>query len=60
MRGLALEVALWYSYSFGESKSGKSIVLENNNSEKLRKTSIEARGNPLVFLKMEEIFGDLR
>jgi mannitol 2-dehydrogenase len=59
VRGLALEIALWCRYCYGESKSGKSIFLEDNNSEKLRKTSLEARRNPLVFLGMEEIFGDL-
>jgi len=59
VRGLALEIALWCRYCYGESKSGKSIFLEDNNSEKLRKTSLEARGNPLVFLEMKDIFGDL-
>jgi len=59
VRGLALEVALWCRYCYGESRSGKSIYLEDNNSEKLRKTSLEARGNPIVFLEIEEIFGDL-
>jgi mannitol 2-dehydrogenase len=59
VRGLALEIALWCRYCYGESESGKSILLDDNKSEQLRKTSIEARGNPLVFLGMEEIFGDL-
>ena len=59
VRGLALEIALWCRYCYGESESGESILLDDNKSEQLRKTSLEARGNPLVFLGMEEIFGDL-
>ena len=54
-----MEIALWCRYCYGESESGKSIFLDDNKSEQLRKTSLEARGNPLVFLGMEEIFGDL-
>ena len=43
----------------GESESGKIIFLEDNNSERLRKTSQEARENPPVFLGLQDIFGDL-
>ena len=59
VRGLALEIALWCRYCYGESESGETIFLDDNKSEQLRKVSLEARGNPLVFLGMEDIFGDL-
>jgi len=57
--GLVLEIALWCRYCYGESESGKSIFLDDNKSEQLRKASLAARANPLVFLGMVEIFGDL-
>ena len=59
VRGLALEIALWCRYCYGKSESGEIIFLDDNKSEQLRKVSLEARRNPLVFLRMEDIFGDL-
>jgi mannitol 2-dehydrogenase len=59
VRGLALEIALWCRYCSGESESRKTIFLDDENSERLRGISLEARCNPAVFLGMQEIFGDL-
>ena len=42
-----------------ESESRKTIFLDDENSERLRGISLEARCNPAVFLGMQEIFGDL-
>lgn len=59
MKGLALESALWCRYCYGKTSSGK--IIENNDPiwDRLNKTAIEAKENPLIWLEMEDIYGDV-
>ncbi|QDL91735.1 mannitol dehydrogenase family protein [Paroceanicella profunda] len=57
--GLALESALWARYCYGESESGKPITLDDPNAERLTRHGRAAKDDPLAFLAMTEIFGDV-
>ncbi|MEP3276939.1 MAG: mannitol dehydrogenase family protein [Stappiaceae bacterium] len=59
MAGLALVPALWCRYCAGFSESGKPIVVEDIQADRLQALALEARGNPQAFLSMEDVFGEL-
>src|ERR1700728_882678 len=58
-RGLALVSALWCRYCYGETESGKAIAPNDPSWERLQKAAKPARNDPLAFLKLRDIFGEL-
>ncbi len=59
VKGLALVSALWCRYCYGETESGKPIAPNDPSWERLHAAAKPARGDPLAFLKLRDIFGDL-
>ncbi|WP_439271839.1 mannitol dehydrogenase family protein [Pseudochrobactrum sp. HB0163] len=57
--GLILLSALWCRYCFGVSENGQEIAPNDPNWDYLRTHAIEARDNPLAWLSMRTIYGDL-
>jgi len=57
--GLALESALWCRYLHGESDSGAGIAIEDVNAARLQEAARAARAEPLAFLALDDIFGDV-
>ncbi|HET7411336.1 MAG TPA: mannitol dehydrogenase family protein [Pararhizobium sp.] len=57
--GLALESALWCRYCYGETDSGKEIAPNDPNWDRLQAAAKAARGDPMAFLAMEDIFGEV-
>ncbi|MCL6707332.1 mannitol dehydrogenase family protein [Pseudomonas sp. R2.Fl] len=55
--GLALVSALWCRYFEGKSDSGKDIVFNDPNAERLHATAVASRKDPLAFLALSDIFG---
>ncbi|MFT3987802.1 mannitol dehydrogenase family protein [Aestuariivirga sp.] len=55
--GLALESALWCRYCAGTTDSGKVIEPNDPNWAKLQELAKAARGNPDVWLGMQDIYG---
>lgn len=59
VEGLALEVALWCRYCRGEDEEGRPIRIEDERALRLKKAAEEAREDPLAFLRIGDVFGDL-
>jgi mannitol 2-dehydrogenase len=59
VKGLALASALWCRYCAGETESGKSIAPNDPGWERLQAAAKPARADPLAFLKLRDIFGEL-
>lgn len=59
VQGLALVSALWCRYFMGTSDSGRKITFNDASADRLNKAALEARQNPLAFLALEDIFGDV-
>jgi mannitol 2-dehydrogenase len=59
IKGLALVSALWCRYCYGETESGKPIAPNDPSWERLHAAAKSARGDPLAFLKLRDIFGEL-
>ena len=59
VQGLALVSALWCRYFEGKSDSGKTIEFNDASAERLQKAAIASRDNPLAFLELRDIFGDV-
>jgi mannitol 2-dehydrogenase len=57
--GLALESALWCRYCAGTADSGEPIALNDPNADRLTAAARAARDNPLAFLELRDIFGDV-
>lgn len=57
--GLALVSALWCRYFEGRSDSGKSIVFNDPNAERLHATALRSKQDPLAFLELSDIFGSV-
>ncbi len=57
--GLALVSALWCRYCYGETEGGKAIAPNDPNWERLQEAAKPARNDPLAFLQLRHIFGDL-
>jgi mannitol 2-dehydrogenase len=59
VNGLALVSALWCRYCYGETESGKPIAANDPSWERLQAAAKPARSDPLAFLKLRDIFGEL-
>ena len=58
-RGLALVSALWCRYCYGETESGKPIAPNDPSWGRLQEAAKPARNDPMAFLQLRHIFGDL-
>ena len=59
INGLALEVAFWCRYCAMTAEPGSQVELQDERREILQAAATAARENPMAFLELEEIFGDL-
>lgn len=59
IRGLALESALWCRYCYGESEGGKIIEPNDPSWDRLQALSRKAKDDPLQWLTMDDIYGDV-
>jgi mannitol 2-dehydrogenase len=59
VRGLALVSALWCHYFAGVSDSGRKIDFNDASADRLHEAALKAKKNPLAFLELEDIFGDV-
>ncbi len=59
IKGLALESALWCRYCYGVSESGKIIEPNDPSWDRLQALSRKAKDDPLQWLTMEDIYGDV-
>ncbi|MGE0284443.1 MAG: mannitol dehydrogenase family protein [Rhizobiaceae bacterium] len=59
VEGLALESALWCRYCYGTTDSGAVIEANDPNWDRLVDTSRKAKDNPMAWLDMEDIYGDV-
>ncbi|HEV7718691.1 MAG TPA: mannitol dehydrogenase family protein [Arsenicitalea sp.] len=57
--GLALVSAFWCRYCAGTTDSGKPIAPNDPNWDRLQAAALKAKTDPLAFLAMEDIFGDI-
>jgi mannitol 2-dehydrogenase len=57
--GLALESALWCRYCAGTSDSGKVIEPNDPSWDRLQALSLKAKTDPLLWLGMDDIYGDV-
>jgi mannitol 2-dehydrogenase len=57
--GLALVSALWCRYCYGETESGKPIAPNDPSWKQLQEAAKSARSDPVAFLQLRHIFGDL-
>jgi mannitol 2-dehydrogenase len=57
--GLALESALWCRYCYGVSDSGKIIEPNDPVWDRLQDLSRKAKDDPLQWLSMDDIYGDV-
>ncbi|MGP1397287.1 MAG: mannitol dehydrogenase family protein [Inquilinaceae bacterium] len=57
--GLALEVAFWCRYCAASAETGSGIVLEDERADQLAATALDARTDPILFLNIRDVFGDL-
>ncbi|TWG99526.1 mannitol 2-dehydrogenase [Mesorhizobium sp. J18] len=57
--GLALESALWCRYCYGVTDSGKVIEPNDPNWPRLQEVARQAKSDPLAWLAMKDIYGEL-
>jgi len=57
--GLALESALWCRYCAGVSDSGREIAPNDEGAARLKAAALAAKSDPLAFLALGDIFGDI-
>ncbi|MDI6027351.1 mannitol dehydrogenase family protein [Corticibacterium sp. UT-5YL-CI-8] len=57
--GLALESALWCRYCYGTTESGQTIEPNDPSWDRLQKAAKAAREDPMAWLAMEDIFGEV-
>ncbi len=57
--GLALESALWCRYCAGTTDSGKVIEPNDPSWDRLQALSLQAKADPLHWLTMDDIYGDV-
>ncbi|KAG7351634.1 mannitol dehydrogenase [Nitzschia inconspicua] len=57
--GLATVSAMWCRYCMGETETGSEIRIKDELWETLSKMARDANDDPLVWVGMEEIYGDL-
>lgn len=59
LTGLALVSALWCRYCYGTTDSGTLIEPNDPNWDRLTTQAQKARENPVAWLEMSDIYGDL-
>lgn len=59
IKGLALESALWCRYCYGVSEGGKVIEPNDPSWDRLQALSRKAKDDPLQWLTMDDIYGDV-
>ena len=59
IEGLALVEAIWARMAEGTREDGSEIEPKDDNWEKLQKSAILAKSNPMVWLNMREIYAEL-
>ena len=59
IEGLALESALWCHYCAGVSDSGRQIPPNDEAHGRLKAAALAAKADPLAFLALDDIFGDV-
>jgi mannitol 2-dehydrogenase len=59
INGLALVSALWCRYCGGPTESGKAIAPNDTSWDRLTAKAAAARDNPLAFLEMTDIYGEV-
>ncbi len=57
--GLSLVSALWCRYFAGTSDSGAQIVFNDVSAERLQAAALKAKDDPMAFLALDDIFGDV-
>ncbi|ACP26226.1 mannitol dehydrogenase [Sinorhizobium fredii NGR234] len=57
--GLSLVSALWCRYFAGTSDSGKAIVFNDASADRLQAAALAAKGDPMAFLALSDIFGEV-
>ncbi|RDL50567.1 Mannitol 2-dehydrogenase [Ensifer sp. M14] len=57
--GLALVSAMWCRYFAGVSDSGKQIVFNDQNADRLQAAARAAKDDPMAFLALSDIFGEV-
>ena len=57
--GLILACALWCRYSTGNDENGKELDINDGRKDKLKELALQAKNNPIVFIQMEDIYGNL-
>jgi len=55
----AMVIAAWCRYCEGFDETGNQYPIEDDMKEILQEKSLASRNDPLLFLKIESIFGDL-
>ena len=55
----ALIVAAWCKYSEGYDESGNKITIEDEMKEILQERALQSHNDPLSFLRVDSLFGDL-
>lgn len=59
VEGLSLVSALWCRYLGGPDEAGRPIIVDDPAAERLTDHAVRAKTDPMAFLQMREIFGDL-
>ncbi|WP_077960041.1 mannitol dehydrogenase family protein [Ensifer adhaerens] len=57
--GLSLVSALWCRYFAGTSDSGRTIAFNDQSADRLNKAALAAKDDPMAFLALGDIFGDV-
>ncbi|TCN32533.1 mannitol dehydrogenase family protein [Sinorhizobium americanum] len=57
--GLSLVSALWCRYFAGTSDSGRDIVFNDANADRLQAAALAAKDDPMAFLALSDIFGEV-
>ncbi|MEW9920124.1 mannitol dehydrogenase family protein [Marimonas sp. MJW-29] len=57
--GLALASALWARYCLGIREDGSTVEPNDPNWDMLRQTARQARDNPVAWLALQSVYGDL-
>ncbi|MFK0209232.1 mannitol dehydrogenase family protein [Agrobacterium sp. NPDC090283] len=57
--GLSLVSALWCRYFQGTSDSGREIAFNDASAERLQAAAIKAKDDPMAFLALDDIFGEV-
>ena len=57
--GLILACALWCRYSTGNDENDKELDINDGRKDKLKELALQAKNNPIVFIQMEDIYGNL-